>query len=76
MNVLARRTLTTGGREILVEVVATGNGPALRVAGCPMLPLSLSETHRLLSRLGRAAGAGEGITETGETLAAVLGELA
>lgn len=76
MNVLARRTITTSGRTVLVEVVATGNGPALRVEGCPMVPLSLCETHRLLSRLGRAAGAGEGVTETGEALAAVLGELA
>ena len=76
MNVLARRTVTTGGMDISVEVVATGNGPALRAEGCPLVPLSLAETHRLLSRFARAGVDGEGLTETGETLAAVLGELA
>ena len=76
MDVLARRTIISSGRKIKAEVVATGNGPALRVEGCPMIPLSLHETHKLLSRLGRASNADEGVTEAGEMLAAVLGELA
>ena len=76
MEVLARRTMVSSGKDIAVEVVATGNGPALRAEGCPMVPLSLHETHRLLSRLGRAADGEEGLTRAGERLAAVLGELA
>ena len=76
MEVLARRTIVSSGKDIVVEVVATGNGPALKAEGCPMVPLSLHETHRLLSRFGRAADGEEGLTKAGERLAAVLGELA
>lgn len=76
MDILARRTITAGGRAVLVEVVATGNGPALRAEGCPLVPLSLHETHRLLARFARAGADGEGLTAAGETLSAILGELA
>ena len=76
METLARRVISSAGTDITVEVVATGNGPALRVEGCPMVPLSLAETHRLLSRLGRGDGEDEGLTPAGEKLAAILGELA
>ena len=76
MKVLARRTITTSGTDIEVEVVATGNGPFLMVKDCPSIPLSeIRPTHRILSRFGRA-GEGEGLTPTGEMLLAVLGELA
>lgn len=76
METLARRTITASGTDVLVKVVATGNGPALRVDGCPMVPMrSLAEIHRVLSRLGRADIEGEGLSEPGERLAAILGEL-
>ena len=76
MEPLARRTVTASGKDVLVEIMATGNGPALRVEDCPMIPLeAIPETHRLLSRFSRATG-GEGLTATGERLLAVLGELA
>lgn len=74
MEVLARRTIVSSGVDIIVELVATGNGPAIRAEGIPMIPLSLSETHRLLSRFGRA-GKGEGLTPAGEKISAILGEL-
>ena len=75
MDVLARRIVESAGKEVMVEIVATGNGPALRAEGCPLVPLSLAETHRLLSRFARAGAEGEGLTEAGERLSAVLGEL-
>lgn len=75
MDVLARRTIETSGKDVLVEIVATGNGPAMRTEGCPMIPLSMAETHRLLSRFGRSGVEGEGLTPPGERLLAVLGEV-
>ena len=75
MDVLARRTIQSSDQSITVEVRATGNGPVLYVEGCPMIPLSVHETHKLLTRLARASIEGEGLTEAGEKLAAVLGEL-
>lgn len=75
---LARRTVTVSGTDIPVEIVATGNGPALRIEGCPpMVPLSaVHETHRMLSKFSRAGGEGEGLTPVAERMLAVLGELA
>lgn len=76
MEVLAKRMVEVSGVEILVEIVATGNGPMLRAEGCPMVPPSeMRPTHRVLSRLSRAGAEGEGLTPTGERLLAVLGEL-
>lgn len=76
MKVLGARLLQVSGHDIRCEVVATGNGPALRIPDCPLVPLTLHDTHRLLARFGRAApGTDEGLTPEGERLAAVLGEI-
>ncbi len=76
MSVLARRIVTASGNDVVVEIIATGTGPALKVEDCPMVPLTIHDTHRLLLRFGRGTGDDEGLTPTGERLAAVLGELA
>ena len=74
--VLAQRTVQASGNSVTCEIIATGNGPALKVLDCPLVPLSLAETHKLLYRFARATpGDGEGLTPAGERLAAVLGEL-
>ena len=75
VEVLARRTVTTAGEEVVVEVVSTGNGVMLRVKDCPLVHLTLAEAHKMLSRLGRASAEGEGVTEKGARAAAVWGEL-
>ena len=75
MEVLARRTITSSGEDVVMEVVATGNGPALKAEGCPMVPLSLAEAHRLLTRFSRAASKGEGLADKGAKAMAVWGEV-
>lgn len=75
MEVLAKRTVEVSGKEVSVEVVATGDGPMFKAEGCPMLPPSeMRAVHRLLSRFQHANAEGEGLTERGEMLYAVLGE--
>lgn len=75
MEVLAKRTVEVSGKEIPVEVVATGDGPMFKAEGCPMLsPSEMRPMHRLLSRFQHASAEGEGLTEKGERLYAVLGE--
>lgn len=75
MEILARRSIETSGSVISIEIVVTGNGPALKSEGVAMMPLSISDTHRLLSRFSRASGEDEGLTEYGERLLAILGEI-
>ena len=76
METLARRTVTSSGDDVLMEVVSTGNGPVLKADGCPMVPLTLTEAHRLLTRFSRADAKGEGLTATREPrVLAVWGEV-
>lgn len=75
MDVLARRTITSSGEDVLAEVVSTGNGVMLKAPGCPLVHLTMTEAHRLLARFSRAAAEGEGITGKGAKAMAVWGEL-
>lgn len=75
-EVLARRTVESSGKDIMVELVSTGDGVYLKAEGCPaMRPSEVSPTFRILSRFSRA-GNGEGLMSKGERLLAALGEFA
>ena len=76
VTLLGKRTIQTSGNDILVELIATGNGQALKIDDCPLIPLSMEDTYRVLNKFSHAKPeSGEGITEIGEKMLVVLVEL-